>query len=58
MEEGVVVHSVLKHSSVDLDGRRGRAGRDGFLDSREECIPVNVRMQLVPVWPMYVSSTN
>ena len=49
MEEGVVVHSVLKHSSVDWDERLARVGRGGLLDSMEECTLVNVRRQLLRV---------
>jgi len=58
MEEEVVVHSVLRHSSVDLDVRQDLVDHDVSLDSMEECILVNVRMLLPQVQPRYVSSTN
>ena len=58
MEEVVVVHSVLTHSSVDLDVRQEGVEHDVLLDSMEECILVNVRMLLPQVQPKYVSSTN
>jgi len=58
MEEVVVAHSVLTHSSVDLDVYQELLDRDVSLDSKEECILVNVRMLLPQVQPKYVSSTN
>jgi hypothetical protein len=58
MEEVVVVHSVLKHSNVDLDVRQEGVDHDVHLDLMEECILVNVRMLLPRVQWMYVSSTN
>ena len=58
MEEVVVVHSVLRHSSVDLDVYQELLDHDVSLDSMEECILVNVHMLLPQVPPKYVSSTN
>ena len=58
MEEVVVVHSVLTHSSVDLDVYQELLDHDVSLDSMEECILVNVHMLLPQVQPKYVSSTN
>jgi hypothetical protein len=58
MEEVVVVHLVLTHSSVDLDVYQELLDHDVSLDSMEECILVNARMLLPQVQPKYVSSTN